>query len=197
MAATTYTWNTIASTQTDGDSPLDETLMEAIRQNLISLEEWMGDGFTQAIDHDHDGVNSKSVLLADGIVAPAKLYYWNPGETLINSNDGVKSTTSSAWVKVKETQVPRGGTYRVKFDMYRGSGGTAYGIIYKNGVAHGTERSTIQPVFTAETFSEDLAFEAGDLIQIYLKGLGTYTMNMRNFRLYIGTDQQDPINLIS
>ncbi|VAV82528.1 hypothetical protein MNBD_DELTA01-1624 [hydrothermal vent metagenome] len=66
MAATTYTWNTIASTQTDGDSPLDETLMEAIRQNLISLEEWMGDGFAQAKDHDHDGVSSALITELGG-----------------------------------------------------------------------------------------------------------------------------------
>lgn len=73
MTATTYAWNSISSAQTDADSPIDTVLMEGIRQNLIHLREWVGDGFTPAKDHDHDGVNSKSVLLADAVVSVAKL----------------------------------------------------------------------------------------------------------------------------
>ena len=73
MAAPTYGWNTVNTTQTDADSPLDTTLMEAIRQNLVHLEEWLGDGYTAAKDHDHDGVNSKTAVLADDSVSAAKL----------------------------------------------------------------------------------------------------------------------------
>ncbi len=47
--------------------------MEAIRQNLVSLEEWIGDGFAQEKDHDHDGINSKSVVLADNVITQAKM----------------------------------------------------------------------------------------------------------------------------
>jgi len=95
MAATTYTWNTIASTQTDGDSPLDETLMEAIRQNLISLEEWLGDGFAQAKDHDHDGLNSKSVVLADGVVTNAKMADGAIGQAELKTAIGVVGGATS------------------------------------------------------------------------------------------------------
>ncbi len=73
MPVPTYAWNTIAATQTDADSPINEILMEGIRQNLIHLEEWLGDGYTSAKNHDHDDVNSKSVILADGAVVTAKL----------------------------------------------------------------------------------------------------------------------------
>ena len=73
MPAPTYSWNNIAATQTDAESPLDTTLMEGIRQNLAHLKEWLGGGFTPAADHDHDGMNSKSVALADGVVLTAKL----------------------------------------------------------------------------------------------------------------------------
>lgn len=73
MPAPTYSWNNIAATQTDAESPLDTTLMEGIRQNLTHLKEWLGGGFTPAADHDHDGINSKSVALADGAVITAKL----------------------------------------------------------------------------------------------------------------------------
>lgn len=73
MAAPTYSWNAISAAQTDADSPIDTTLMEGIRQNLFHLKEWMGQGFTPAVDHDHDGINSKSVVLADSVVSIAKL----------------------------------------------------------------------------------------------------------------------------
>lgn len=73
MAAPTYDWNGITSAQTDADSPIDTTLMEGIRQNLVHLKEWLGESFTAAKDHDHDGINSKSVLLADSVVTIAKL----------------------------------------------------------------------------------------------------------------------------
>lgn len=73
MAAPTYSWNNIAAAQTDPDSPIDTALMEGIRQNLVHLKEWLGNGFTAAVDHDHDGLNSKSVVLADGAVVTVKL----------------------------------------------------------------------------------------------------------------------------
>jgi hypothetical protein len=73
MAAPTFSWNAITSAQTDAESPIDTTLMEGVRQNLVHLKEWLGDSFTPAVDHDHDGINSESVLLADGVVTVAKL----------------------------------------------------------------------------------------------------------------------------
>lgn len=73
MALPTYSWNDITQSQTDPESPIDTTLMEGLRQNLVHLREWLGSGFTAAIDHDHDGINSKSVLLADSVVTLAKL----------------------------------------------------------------------------------------------------------------------------
>lgn len=73
MAAPTFSWNAITSAQTDAESPIDTTLMEGVRQNLVHLKEWLGDSFTPAVDHDHDGINSKSVVLADSVVSIAKL----------------------------------------------------------------------------------------------------------------------------
>lgn len=80
MASPTYQWNNITSAQTDAESPIDTALMEGIRQNLDHLRQWMGSSFVPAIDHDHDGINSKSVVLADGAVVTAKLA--NAGVTL-------------------------------------------------------------------------------------------------------------------
>jgi len=73
MAAPTFSWNEILAAQTDAESPIDTTLMEGVRRNLIHLKEWIGGSFTPAIDHDHNGMNSKSVVLADSVVTVAKL----------------------------------------------------------------------------------------------------------------------------
>lgn len=72
MPAPSSSWTVIASTAVDSDSPIDEPLMQALRGNLIHLEEWLGLNYTAAQDHDHDGVNSKNVLLADASIATAK-----------------------------------------------------------------------------------------------------------------------------
>lgn len=64
MAAPSKSWVVIADGQVDADSPLDTTLMTAVRDDLVHLEEWLGMSYTAAQDHDHDGTNSKSTLSA-------------------------------------------------------------------------------------------------------------------------------------
>jgi hypothetical protein len=72
-------WRTIAATETDSDSPLTQFLADAWRLNDQFLYDWIGGNFTPAVDHDHNGTNSKtvdlsSVLAADHqqfVVAPA------------------------------------------------------------------------------------------------------------------------------
>lgn len=76
------------------------------------------------------------------------------------------SNTSLA--KLYEFTVAIRGTYRVFFGIqgYGAPGGyVTYMRIYKNGSAYGTQRSV--PALTATDFSEDLAFEVGDLCQLY------------------------------
>jgi hypothetical protein len=73
--ALTYTWNTITTGQTDADSPINQVLMDALRENVIHNYEYLGGNtYTPAEDHDHDGTNSKLVTsVADGVIAQAKL----------------------------------------------------------------------------------------------------------------------------
>lgn len=74
MASPTYPWSIISSTQTDANSPINETLMEGIRQDLIHLKEWLGENYTPAVDHNHDGVNSSFVAsVADGSINTCKI----------------------------------------------------------------------------------------------------------------------------
>lgn len=60
--AFTYSWpGTIADSSIDPDSPIDTALMTAIRNSLVFLYEWIGQGFTPAVAHNHDGSNSAAV----------------------------------------------------------------------------------------------------------------------------------------
>ena len=104
---------------------------------------------------------------------------------LIASANTEKINNTSSWVKEKEILVKRSGTYRIQFQIRRGfSSGNAFGRIYKNGVAFGTERTTTSNTYV--TFTEDLNFSAGDLIQGYTRfsanvADGAY---IRNFRIH-------------
>lgn len=58
MPAPSKSWTNIPDTSIDADSPLDETLVTALRDDLVHLREWLGHGFTAEQAHNHDGVNS-------------------------------------------------------------------------------------------------------------------------------------------
>lgn len=87
MAAPDESWSTITTGQVDADSPLDVTLTQALRANLIHLEQWLGDGYVAAKDHDHDGVNSKSITL-------------NVSQSQMKSTTGTVNTSSTAGVNL-------------------------------------------------------------------------------------------------
>ncbi|TAN59696.1 hypothetical protein EPN18_09995 [bacterium] len=78
MTVPSKNWTSIADTQVDADSPLDTTLITALRDDLVHLKEWLGANYTAAQNHNHDGVNSAGAVfdasqILDGSVAVAKL----------------------------------------------------------------------------------------------------------------------------
>lgn len=66
-------WTAITDGQVDADSPLNQILMQAIKDDLYHLELWLGKSYTAANDHDHNGTNSAQVVLADYQVTEIKL----------------------------------------------------------------------------------------------------------------------------
>jgi len=73
--AISKSFTNVADGAVDPDSPIDAALMTAQRDNDIHLREWLGKSYYAGAveDHDHDGVNSKSVVLGDGVVTTAKI----------------------------------------------------------------------------------------------------------------------------
>ena len=108
-------------------------------------------------------------------------------DDLIYSYDAEVSQVNVIYVKKKEitigTLYPTPSTLRIKFDLKYSAYTAAYGRIYKNGGAIGTERSTSSDTYV--TFSEDIEFEEGDTIQLYLKSgnVEGYSWS-QNLRIY-------------
>ena len=110
---------------------------------------------------------------------------WIATDDLRNSNDDIKSTIETSYTKVKELLLNEGlPVCRIYFELYTDGGGpTAYGRIYKNGAAIGTERSTTNS--SPQPYTQDFkGFVSGDLIQIYAKtSSGASGSNIKNMRL--------------
>ena len=176
------TWNGRTASQTDADSPLDTTLLDGLRKDFDHLRQVLYGStdpsfHTPQWGHDHDGTNSKLVVLASQTAGDYLLIENAPSKVI---------APDAAYAKYKETKVGVSGTFRIKFNIGRnGGGGDIYGRIYKNAVAVGTERVTGSD--TNVDFSEDLGgFVPGDLIQIYCKavGGGGTTEAVKNFNIY-------------
>jgi len=106
------------------------------------------------------------------------------------SADTERTTTSDTYTKLKEIKVDWQGRIRVSFDLH--STTTLYAavaLIYINGVAVGTNRTTGS--LTYVTFTEDIDVQEGDFVQLYARrGNSTVTAYVRNFRTYwsLGSD---------
>ena len=138
-------YNPIADSEIDADSFWTETTSCKFRDNIEG--------------HNHSGATTTKVVNAG-------LQAYTAGDYLLYTNDTERNTSNGSYVKLKEIKIQRAGTYRIKFDLRSDGGGTAYGRIYKNGSAIGTERTTT--LTSDDPYSEDVSsLVTGDLIQIY------------------------------
>ena len=115
------------------------------------------------------------------------------GDNLIISSDDVVNENGVTYAKGKGIRIDRSGVIRIKFDLAcssppgNGSDTIAYGRIYINGVATGTERTVDNGVSGGDyvNFSEDITVSEGDLVQLYLKKSGVHNTFARNYRFYV------------
>ncbi|MNJ48267.1 hypothetical protein D3C77_434570 [compost metagenome] len=99
-----------------------------------------------------------------------------PGEHLLfyRHEDFALSVSNSSYTKVSTITVGKSGTYRIRFSMRPFYGGAyAQGRIYKNGVPYGVLRtfSSDRQDGPYQEYTEDLAFNAGDTIELWIAGL--------------------------
>lgn len=114
MPAPSRSWTVITNAAVDSDSPIDQPLMQGIQGNLIHLEEWLGLSYTAAQDHNHDGVNSANVVLADASIATAKYQDVSVTEAKMASaavSQAKMKTTAGTLLHLTGWQLLPGGEY--------------------------------------------------------------------------------------
>jgi len=132
------------------------------------------------------GANICAVADANGILPLTWLPPVAAGNQKISSNPGEKTTTSTTYVKLKQTKIGRSGTYRIEFSLKTlGSQYPAYGRIYRNGAAVGTERSVTGTNYVV--FSQDIGgWSVGDYIEIWGRTSdASATANVEWLQLYV------------
>ncbi|MCF7835795.1 MAG: right-handed parallel beta-helix repeat-containing protein [Candidatus Marinimicrobia bacterium] len=114
----------------------------------------------------------------------AEIYELIASNNLKVSADTERTERYTNFVKVKDITVNTDGTIKVKFDLKSNGGGyVAYGRIYVNGVAVGTERITNETTY--QNYSEDITISKGDEVQLYIRsGTAPVYAYIENFRLY-------------
>jgi len=116
-----------------------------------------------------------------------------PSDNVKQSSDGEISTASLAYVKVKELAFTGAiGGARIFFDLkVNAFGGTAYAVVYKNGVPVVTNPLSTPPYTewsdatgVYQSFEQDInGLVTGDLIQIYARVTVGNTAFVKNFEI--------------
>lgn len=140
---------------------------------------------TGAVGEDEIGTGAVTVnKIGAGAVTGVKLASVVVGDTLVNSNNTIKTGGSGAsYVLTKETVTPRSGALRIKFTITRAIN-QYYGQIWRNGSPVGTERMVSGGSGDVE-YSEDISgWTAGDLVQLYTHGSYSGATSYKNFMIY-------------
>jgi hypothetical protein len=141
------------------------------------------------------GTNIKTVngnsLLGSGDLTVATQYA--AGSTALITANTERNTTSTTYAKLKEIYLAYGGVVSTTFDLKKGNEGdaAAYGRIYIDGVAAGTERSRDNVAY--QTFTEDITVTAGCLIQLYAK-IASGTAYVQNFQIKVAKTYITAVN---
>jgi len=131
------------------------------------------------------GTGATQAMPGNATVVPASAI---AGDYFIIGADTQRDKSGTAKTKIKEIIMPRPGTFRIKFDLSRGSG-TMSGQIYRNGDAVGTQRDKSSGYITDyTTYSEDISgWTTGDLCQLYCWCNNAVSSgHVKNFRIYEG-----------
>lgn len=138
----------------------------------------------------YDHTNSKYTHDLPGIPDAAA------GDKLEFSNDTEKETTLNSYVKMKEIQVCRAGTLRIKFDLKTNYlTRKFYGQLKRNGVDVGTEQE--EPGTSYQTKSQDISgWSEGDTLELWCHGTLSEGGWCRNFRIYVDYPRVEYINTL-
>jgi len=197
--AMTYDFSAITTGQTDADSPVNQMLMDSIRQNIYHLREALygvTGTYTADKEHDHDGTNSAYIAGVDTeTITPSMLKDGFPFTVIdfIDQTDGdaaVLSTNVTDWSFSRDydTYIPTGADeLRAKFelkvssDTYEGRARLAIGAakattVTRQNTAYGWTSACVLDVSAlngAQTLSIELEVENA-AIYVYCRAVAIY-----------------------
>lgn len=118
--------------------------------------------------HDHDGLNSANVTLAEGSLALDRIVDFSSGNYCFTGGFHGSSTTSTSYTTVFRMIATRSGTivFRVALKSAHATA-TAYYQVYLESVANGSEVSTASTTY--QYANSTITVEAGDEITIQAK----------------------------
>lgn len=169
--ALTSTFTTISAGQTDANSPLDEVLMDAIRQDIDVLYEWLGGPtYTPSTSHDHDGVNSAQVDVISSFPDATTGTYV---ESLCYLPATYIGDPTGSYTEALRIRVARAGNYTVKTGALEEVPASNVRIkLYRNGSAIGVEHD-LGSTTIWQFWDENASASQGDVFQLYMKRGGT------------------------
>lgn len=97
MTAISKPWVTLTDAATDADSPVDQALVQGLRDDTVHLREWLGASYTAGAvqDHDHDGVNSALVPVGPNALRNGSFESGTTGWTLSAYTGGTLATNAA------------------------------------------------------------------------------------------------------
>jgi hypothetical protein len=107
---------------------------------------------------------------SDAVFVAPDIYAVPTWATVIATALTERSTKSATYTKLKEITIKKAGTYMVTFSLKAQEYNTAYGKIYINDVATGTERTQN---FNYGAYSESFTVNANDKVSVYAKTSST------------------------
>lgn len=97
MTAISKAWVTLTDAATDADSPVDQALVQGIRDDLVHLREWLGASFFAgaAQDHNHDGSNSALVEIGPNLLRNGSFESDGAGWTITTYTGGSQAINTA------------------------------------------------------------------------------------------------------
>lgn len=179
----------IPSGDRDPESPVTPELIDGLYFNPTAIMEKASGAPVLANNY------IVAAMINNGEVTGAKVDSVGTGAGILSAANTNRSSTSTSYVKVKEILCPVGGDYTVDFGIYTNNpAAPAFGRIYINGLAVGTERSTTSTGVV--TFSESIAVSSGDLVQLYYHSSGGNAAYVEDFKVKIGSGGVQAATLI-
>jgi len=154
MTAISKAWVTLLDAATDADSPVDQALVQGLRDDTVHLREWLGASYTAGAvqDHNHDGVNSALVEIGPNALRNGSFESGTASWTLAAYTGGTLGTNTAndmdgaTCLAITSTVLANGGGTATSnaFNNCTGSEAIGFKVAYKASAANISSRAQVQ-----------------------------------------------------